>query len=158
ITILDVKVHILTTQIALDYLNDRLKQGEKSVVSTVNTEFIIEAQSNAKFKEQLNKSQLCTADGVGVLWAARLTKYKPRFTNKFFKATEIIAISVCYGIATVVSKASRYKVLPEQITGVDFSERLMELAAKEDLSVFMLGGPPGVAEEAVRNIKHKQPD
>jgi N-acetylglucosaminyldiphosphoundecaprenol N-acetyl-beta-D-mannosaminyltransferase len=37
----------------------------------VNPEFVMMAQSNAEFREVLAQADLCMADGVGLLWAAR---------------------------------------------------------------------------------------
>lgn len=41
-------------------------------VCTVNPEFIIEARRHPEFARVLAAADLCTPDGVGVLWAARL--------------------------------------------------------------------------------------
>jgi len=42
------------------------------LISTVNINFLITSQTNAKFKKSLLRSDLCTADGVPVIWIARL--------------------------------------------------------------------------------------
>jgi N-acetylglucosaminyldiphosphoundecaprenol N-acetyl-beta-D-mannosaminyltransferase len=39
---------------------------------TVNPEFVMAAQSHAEFRAVLNGAALATADGVGIIWAARL--------------------------------------------------------------------------------------
>src|SRR5689334_21426298 len=41
-------------------------------VMTVNPEFVMTAQQNAEFRAVLNGAALATADGVGIIWAARL--------------------------------------------------------------------------------------
>jgi len=57
---------------ACDWLNrepDRLHQ-----IVTTNPEFLVEARKNAHFRSVLARSDLATADGVGVLIAARLLR------------------------------------------------------------------------------------
>jgi N-acetylglucosaminyldiphosphoundecaprenol N-acetyl-beta-D-mannosaminyltransferase len=41
---------------------------------TVNPEFVMAAQRNAEFRQAINAATLVTADGVGVVWAARHLK------------------------------------------------------------------------------------
>lgn len=49
----------------------RTPDGLAQVV-TVNPEFVMTAQQNAEFRTVLNGAALATADGVGIIWAARL--------------------------------------------------------------------------------------
>lgn len=51
----------------------RLFGGEKlSQVATVNPEFVMRAQDDPEFLSILQHAQLCVADGIGLVWAARL--------------------------------------------------------------------------------------
>ncbi len=70
---------ILDTRIDTLSLNDVLKQvyhwvdsKQPHQITTVNTEFIMEARGNKAFKETLHASDLALADGAGVLLAAKL--------------------------------------------------------------------------------------
>ncbi|MES1185456.1 MAG: WecB/TagA/CpsF family glycosyltransferase [Myxococcales bacterium] len=47
--------------------------------------------------------------------------------------------------------------LPEKLSGSDLFEPLLERAAKEQLRVVLLGGGPGVAELAAKNLKDRLP-
>lgn len=47
--------------------------------------------------------------------------------------------------------------LPEKVSGSDFVPALCEMAAKEGLSVFFLGGKEGVPERAADNVRRKYP-
>jgi N-acetylglucosaminyldiphosphoundecaprenol N-acetyl-beta-D-mannosaminyltransferase len=47
--------------------------------------------------------------------------------------------------------------LPEKLSGSDLFEPLLERAAKEQLRVVLLGGGPGVAELAAKNLKERLP-
>lgn len=45
----------------------------------------------------------------------------------------------------------------ERVTGADLMPRLCEVAAREQLKVFLLGGAPGVAEQAAHNLVQANP-
>lgn len=47
--------------------------------------------------------------------------------------------------------------LPERVTGVDTFRRLASLAAERGYSLFLLGGGPGVAEEAAARLQRVHP-
>jgi N-acetylglucosaminyldiphosphoundecaprenol N-acetyl-beta-D-mannosaminyltransferase len=47
--------------------------------------------------------------------------------------------------------------LPERVAGSDLIFHLCEEAAREGFRVFLLGGPPGVAEEASRRLVDRYP-
>jgi N-acetylglucosaminyldiphosphoundecaprenol N-acetyl-beta-D-mannosaminyltransferase len=47
--------------------------------------------------------------------------------------------------------------LPERVTGIDLIQRFCELAEKKGYRIFLLGGVPGVAEGAARNLSKKFP-
>ena len=50
------------------------------------------------------------------------------------------------------------KPLPERIAGIDFAEELVSLAAQKGLRLFLLGGKPGVADQAARALWRRYPD
>jgi N-acetylglucosaminyldiphosphoundecaprenol N-acetyl-beta-D-mannosaminyltransferase len=152
IPILGVNVHALTSDEALEYLLTRLSQDKKSTIATVNTEFVVESLSNPDFKQQLNNSSLATADGIGILWAARVNSYTPRAKMRMARYVEIVALAIFFGISTIISKSARYGVIPEQITGVDFSIALARLSQEKKLRLFLLGERQGVADEAGAKI------
>ena len=47
--------------------------------------------------------------------------------------------------------------LPQRVTGTDFTERLAELCSRRGYSLFLLGGKPGVAEEARARLLSAHP-
>jgi N-acetylglucosaminyldiphosphoundecaprenol N-acetyl-beta-D-mannosaminyltransferase len=71
IRILGVRVDALTYSGLLQAVDEFIAEGLPHQIATVNPEFVMEAQSNAAFRDVLEQSDLCMADGVGLLWAAR---------------------------------------------------------------------------------------
>lgn len=62
------------------------------------------------------------------------------------------ALSLCDTVGLLSVARSRGAQLQERVTGVDLIEHLCERASREGLSVFLLGGAAGVAEEAAKNL------
>lgn len=48
--------------------------------------------------------------------------------------------------------------LPRRIAGIDFAEELVALAARRGLRLFLLGGKPGVADDAAKALWRRYPD
>lgn len=71
IRILGVRVDVLTYDGLLATIGEFIGEGAPHQIATVNPEFVMEAQGNAVFHSVLERSDLCMADGVGLLWAAR---------------------------------------------------------------------------------------
>ena len=71
IRILGVRVDALTYAGLLDRIAAFIAAGTPHQIATLNPEFVMEAQRNAAFRAVLERANLCLADGVGLLWAAR---------------------------------------------------------------------------------------
>ena len=61
------------------------------------------------------------------------------------------------GISVVLAGLLLGQPIPERVTGGDLMEKLCDLAARENLSVFFLGGLPGAAEGAAAVLKRRYP-
>lgn len=102
---------------------DLVRNGRPARVITMNPEFLYRAQRERELLAVANGADLVTADGVGIVWAARMTG----------------------------------SPVPERVTGIDLMLRLVERAAAEGWSIFLLGAAPGVAEEAARRLCQRFP-
>ncbi len=71
IDILGVKVHAVTYVQVIDIINHWIVEAGPHQLATANPEFVMAAQHNPEFCKVLNHADLCVADGVGLLWAAR---------------------------------------------------------------------------------------
>lgn len=72
VDILGVRVDPVTYAQVLDIMAGWIAQGGPHQIATVNPEFVMAAQHDAQFRQTLNSADLCVADGVGLLWAARI--------------------------------------------------------------------------------------
>jgi N-acetylglucosaminyldiphosphoundecaprenol N-acetyl-beta-D-mannosaminyltransferase len=71
VRILGVRVDVLTYDSLLAAIGDFIAQGTPHQIATLNPEFVMEARRNATFHDLLEGADLCMADGVGLLWAAK---------------------------------------------------------------------------------------
>ncbi|HSN76283.1 MAG TPA: WecB/TagA/CpsF family glycosyltransferase [Anaerolineae bacterium] len=71
VNILGVRVDAVTYGDVLDIINRWIEQRGPHQIATANPEFVMAAQSDAEFHQALLNADLCVADGVGLLWAAR---------------------------------------------------------------------------------------
>ncbi len=71
IRILGIRVDALTYAELLDRIAAFIAAGGPHQIATLNPEFVMEARRNAAFRAVLEQADLCLADGVGLLWAAR---------------------------------------------------------------------------------------
>lgn len=83
ITILGVGVDNSTEDEALAQIAAWIRTGEPHQIVTVNPEFVIEARRNAAFRRVLAAADLATADGFGIMLAARIngTPLRSRVTG-----------------------------------------------------------------------------
>lgn len=74
INILGVNVDMVTIDEAVDTICSFLNEDKLHSVYTPNSEIIMMAYKDAEFAEVLNKSELLTADGIGVVYASKILK------------------------------------------------------------------------------------
>jgi exopolysaccharide biosynthesis WecB/TagA/CpsF family protein len=73
VNILGVPVHKLTYDLLLDQVDEWIQAPSERLrhLCTVNPEFVMIAQNDPNFYNILNRADLCLADGVGIVLAAR---------------------------------------------------------------------------------------
>jgi N-acetylglucosaminyldiphosphoundecaprenol N-acetyl-beta-D-mannosaminyltransferase len=71
VRILGVRVDAITFDGMLDRIAEWIDVGGPHQICTVNPEFVMAARRNPEFARVLGAADLCIADGVGLLWAAR---------------------------------------------------------------------------------------
>ena len=71
ISMLGVGVDDVTVDEAIRLIDGMLAKGGIYQIATINPEFVMQAQQDARVRQVLNAAALATPDGVGILWAAR---------------------------------------------------------------------------------------
>jgi N-acetylglucosaminyldiphosphoundecaprenol N-acetyl-beta-D-mannosaminyltransferase len=74
VDILGIVVDAVTSEGALAQISCFVKQGGGHQLVTVNPEFVMRARWDEPFRQVLNGADLALADGIGLVWAARLLR------------------------------------------------------------------------------------
>jgi N-acetylglucosaminyldiphosphoundecaprenol N-acetyl-beta-D-mannosaminyltransferase len=72
VDILGIRIDNLTNDEALARMEQFIQDGHPHLVTTVNPEFVVAAQTDTAFAQILNRADLNLPDGQGLLWAARV--------------------------------------------------------------------------------------
>lgn len=121
-----------------------LQRKEMLHVATVNPEFIMEARTNQKFKQVLDKC-LTVADGHGVIWAHKILEYRNQNADN---STQ--------NVGNRMQGIQNHKL--ERISGTQLVETILQHADKLGERVFLLGAADGVAQKAADVMKKKYPN
>ena len=151
--LLGVKLDNISLIEAEEKLVSLVESGQKSIITTPNTEFIIRAQVDEEFRNILNKqSRLNLPDSYGVLWAARfLTLPVPK--NKYLKIINIPIVWFLSLIFLPIIPKIYHNPLQEKISGSDFIWSIAKVAAKNKYRIFLFGGAVTVAERAALKLQ-----
>jgi N-acetylglucosaminyldiphosphoundecaprenol N-acetyl-beta-D-mannosaminyltransferase len=71
VQILGVRVDAVSYRETIDIISNWIELRGPHQIATANPEFVMAAQHNPDFRQALAAADLCVADGVGLLWAAR---------------------------------------------------------------------------------------
>ncbi|WP_079506648.1 WecB/TagA/CpsF family glycosyltransferase [Mesobacillus jeotgali] len=126
----------------------------KNIVDILDIPFM-----NVKFNEMVNetvqriktttKTFIVTANPEIVMYAKR---------NDLYKMSLMVAdFIVPDGYGILLGSKILKSPLQERVTGFDLTIKLLELAAENGWSIFLLGGTEETNEKAANNILHKYP-
>jgi len=118
-------------------------------ITTVNPEIILKSLKNEAYRNIINQADLNVADGIGILWAAKFLSLKSG------SLINTLAQLMVTGASLIFSPNYCQEILPERITGVDLMEKVCELAARKNKSVYLLGGKGNTAEKTAKILKKK---
>lgn len=126
----------------LGVIQQRIKQGERIFITTPNPEFLVFAQKHPWFQKILIQSDIAIPDGIALFWAKEVLSKKGFFSRLFFGFwTGLKIIFTGWG--------------EKRITGTDLMEKLCQLAAENNWTVYLLGGKEGVAQKTLKILQKK---
>lgn len=141
----------------LKEIRTRVEQGETTRIITPYSEFLFAALKDASVMDMLNGADISIADGVGMLWAATYLHVPLRIKNIVLRYLYAIAQMVYTGARILLKPDSIYKTIPEKIVGADFFIDLVDLAADQNLSIYLLGGYGEVALQTGKKLRKRHP-
>lgn len=170
IEILGVKICAITMQKCLEEIKSLLKDGKQHFFVTPNPEIILKAQEDQEYKKILNNADLQTADGSGLLWAARLKgrKLPERVTGvelmqeicKLSPSIEgkIFLLGAKEGVAEQVKKKLKSEISGIQIVGTspnspDQTEKSIKMINNSKANIlFVAYGAPKQEKWIAQNL------
>jgi N-acetylglucosaminyldiphosphoundecaprenol N-acetyl-beta-D-mannosaminyltransferase len=129
IYILGVPIDDVTENEAVKYIDTLMNDGKLHQVVTVNPEFVMEAQRDPRFMQVLNDASLATADGMGILVAARWlgTPIRERVTGvalverlakqAVIRGWRIFFLGAAPGVAEKAAQVLRHRYAGLQVAG-----------------------------------------
>lgn len=129
IYILGVPIDDVTENEAVKYIDTLMNDGQLHQVVTVNPEFVMEAQRDQRFMQVLNDASLATADGMGILMAARWlgTPIRERVTGvalveriakqAVIRRWRIFFLGAAPGVAEKAAQVLRHRYAGLQVAG-----------------------------------------
>ncbi len=117
------QLHALRMEEVLEWASDRIAARVPGYVVTLNGALLVQAARDPSLRALVNDAALVTADGIGVVGAAR-----------------ILGVEIA-----------------ERVAGIDLALGLSGQAEAEGHRLFLLGGRPGVAEEAAEELRRRFP-
>lgn len=102
--------------------------------------------------EYLGGNQFHQAVTIGPEFILEATAH-PKFKTILNNADLVLVDGVGLKIAAFITG----QAIPPRVTGVDFTQQLIKLAAHTEKSVFLFGGRPGVAERTARSLIKQYP-
>lgn len=124
----------------------RTPSGKMKLVTTVNAEFVVEAENDYDFCKTLNASDMATPDGISILAAFRYAKLA---SGKGFIRRIVTGLAVG---GEILSGS-----LGRPVTGVFLFENLISLAREKNWKIFVLGGRDMVAQRTAEKIQQDYP-
>jgi len=163
IDVLGIRIDPLEENKLVKILRDYLKDEDRHFLATVNPEFIIEAQTNEKFRHILKYTDLNLADGIGILWATKYLNLKTRELQlsrinrvRYYKLS--IIWQAFYSLLAIIFYPRFLKTeIPQRITGSLLIDKLIRLTKGGNYSAYILGGKKGVASTVKTEMEKKYP-
>lgn len=124
-------------------LDDRKGQkGVKTWLTTVNPEFVMATISDKNFLDVINKSDIRTIDGIGLIWASEVLK-SPMGLGRWLTALKV-GLEILGG-----------NWRDELISGADLISDLCKFGVQKNEKFFFLGGWKNRAEESGKFLEKK---
>jgi len=153
IDIAGLEIDAITRTDLLKKTEARLKAGTQTFITTPYSEFLYHILWSPKSLKFLNLADFAVADGIGIMWAAKffsLPLTAKKFWHKILQAWWQAFYTLLF---ILVSPSQIKKIIPEKIVGAELVWDLADLAAKNNWSIFLLGGFGDTPRLAAEKLK-----
>jgi len=153
IDIAGVNTDAISKQELLEEIERRAKNGQKTWLTTLYSEFLHAALRDETVLAMLNKADIAVADGIGIMWAAKFLSIPLTANGYWTKIMQALWQAVYTGAMIILAPKKIRSVIPEKIVGADLVWDLSKLAADNGWSVYLLGGFDDTPELAAKKLQ-----
>ena len=165
VSILDVNIHPITKKELLKKIMYFLKDGLQHYIVTTNSEFLVAASRDEKFKKIINLADLSIADGNGIIWASHFLDRQVKVSNAFplkqqkkYRRRKIRNQLWFTLIENIIYPKLVRNIIPERLTGADVMLDICKILAENDYSLYILGGEGETPVAAKFTLEKMFPD
>jgi len=128
-----VNIHAATKKDVLSELSAWMSDSNThgKYIVTPYSEFIVEAERNARFREVLNNADLSLADGSGIIWSGHFLYRTKQTRYACVRSLLQLVVRPLSGI---------YTPFPEKVSGSDVIFDIFSICHTNALRVFFVGG------------------
>ena len=158
VDIAGLKIDAITKAELLKQLDERIKTGQKTWVTSPYSEFFHAGLSDSRILDMLNKSDIAVPDGIGLFWAKRFLDIP--LTAKSYWGKILQALwQIKYSLWAIILKPKWINsALPEKIEGSNLIWDLAKLAEENNFSIYLLGGfgdTPKLVSDKLQVTSHR---
>jgi len=147
------KINSPTKPELLQVIEEQMRQNLTTWVTTAYSEFLFWALKTPKVMEMLNKSDIVVPDGIGIFWAKRFLNIPLSAKNYWLRVLQAYW-QVKYSLLAILFYPKWInQIFQEKIVGADLIWDIAALAAKNNFSVYLLGGFGDTAKVASEKLK-----
>lgn len=108
-------------------------------VATVNPEFVMAAQNDNEFRTILSHSACNSADGIGIVWAAKFLSLTSA-SNSLYRFPQVVMQWIVSLGAVIISPKWLHSVVHQRAPGTELFWDIAKFAEQRQLSIFLIGG------------------
>lgn len=149
IDLFGLKIDTLTYIQVLKQLETFLSDPDQHYLITANPELALKCWEDESLLATVNRADLITADGIGLVWASKFIKMPPKSLAFSFIQAYVSALMI------LLKRNDYYDDIPERVVGVDLMEKICQLSSDKGWKIFLLGGRQGIAEKTAQVLKKK---
>jgi N-acetylglucosaminyldiphosphoundecaprenol N-acetyl-beta-D-mannosaminyltransferase len=159
-----VKTDILGLQIntesehkILAELEQRAASNAQTFIVTPYSEFFYYAAKDYRFRQLINNADFALPDGTALQWLGEYLKKPITASNYYAKVLQAFWQEFTAGLEIIFKTNQSSWLIPERISGADFFWKILESAAKNNRSIFLLGGFGDTAAIVAQKALKKHP-
>lgn len=154
--IFNVGISTLSKGQTIHAIEDIATQKTPKYITTTNPEFLVEANKDHNFKNILQNSAHNTADGIGVVWAAKFLSLET-INFPLIRELQIIFQFLLSLPLTYLAPKWVHGVVRERASGSVIFWDIAQIAEKHNLSIYLLGGYGDTVDIVKSSLLKKYP-